>query len=331
MLNYHDTPYYTRIAENGYDYDKIYAYFPMFPLIMRYTALLFGGSYAVAGIVISNIFFIFVIFMMFYYISGFLSKTASVYGVLGRIFFPLSHSNSIAYTESTFLFFVLVSLIAYKKENYMISSLFCGFSMLTRITGAALLAGYGLDMLITYIKNKDFSFDSLLKLLFKGLGFLAVVTAVFGLWLVFMYAKTSDAFYFFEAQRIGWGRVKPSLFIISIIVDLLIFAFSRPALSYTSWAISTMIMLCLSIVSIKSVKKLPICFWGYSLFALIMPLTTPIYVSLFRYSMLALSAYTFVGVKSEKSKVFRNIWFTVCFILYVIAVGNMGQGRGDFI
>lgn len=36
----------------------------------------------------------------------------------------------------------------------MISALFCGLSILTRINGIALLVGYGIDMLIIYIKKK---------------------------------------------------------------------------------------------------------------------------------------------------------------------------------
>lgn len=62
-----------------------------------------------------------------------------------------------------------------------------------------------------------------------------------------------------------------------------------------------------------------------------MPLTTNSTWSLTRLPMVALSAYAFIGIKSEKSKVFRIIWFLISLTLFVIFTSTMGQLRATFI
>ena len=62
-----------------------------------------------------------------------------------------------------------------------------------------------------------------------------------------------------------------------------------------------------------------------------MPLSTSSTWSLTRLPMVALAAYAFIGIKSEQSKIFRIVWFSISFVLFVIFVGTMGQLRATFI
>lgn len=326
IFQFNDASIYPYIAENGYE-GYHYAFAPLFPIAIKILSPIFKDSYALSGFFISNIAFIFVLILLFYYFCIYIGKKASMYGTLALIVYPASHYNSIGYTESIFLLLTLISILAYRKEDYMLSSLFCGLSILTRIAGFALLAGYGLDMLVSFIKNKDFSVKSVLSLLKNGLSFLAIVIAIYGLWLIFMYAKTSNAFYFLEAQK-TWSREMPNFFILPFIIRLTIRVFTYPALRTLLELILPLTMLWLSIASFK---KFPVYFWFYSTMTIIIPLTTQSAWSLTRLPMVALAAYGFVGIKSEKNKVFKAIWFSVSFILYVIFTSTMGQLRATFI
>lgn len=325
IFQFNDAGAYNYIAKNGYE-NSNFAFAPLFPISVKLMSFI-TGSYGLAGLIVSNISFILVLLILYYYLFDFIGKKPSMYAVLGLIVYPASHYNSIGYTEALFLLMAVISLIAYKKEDYLISALFCGLSCLTRITGLALLAGYGLDMLINYIKNKDFSVLSILKLLKHGLSFLAVVLAVYGLWLVYMYAKTGDAFYFLEAQK-AWDRKPPNFFVIPYIIKLFIRAFEFPALRTALEFLLPMVMITFSVLSIK---KLPIYFWFYSAMTIIMPLTTQSHLSLTRLPMVALAAYAFIGIKSAENKIFRIVWFLASFVFYVIFTGTMGQMRATFI
>ncbi len=328
FYKWNDASGYIDIAKNGYSVNfAYYAFAPLYPLSIKFFSFIFLGSYEFAGFFVTNISFIIFIILFYYYISFYISKEASMYAVIALIIYPASNYNTILYTESLFFLNVIISLIAYRNKDYMVSALFCGLSTLTRITGLALLVGYGIDMLITYIKTKNFSIKSALILLKDGLSFLAIVLAVYGMWLVFMYAKEGNPFYFFESQKV-WSRETPNPFIIPFVIKLFISIFQYPALRTFLEFLLPMVMI---IFSILSIKKMPICFTVYSIFTIIMPLTTSSTWSLTRLPMVALASYTFIGIKSEKNKVFKIIYFLISFTLYMIFSGTMGQLRGTYI
>ncbi|MEI0565129.1 hypothetical protein [Brachyspira pulli] len=166
LFKFADALAFNNIAQNGYS-GISYAYAPLYPLLIRCLSYLFLGSYEIAALFITNVSFIFVLILLFYYLISYIGKTASMYAVLGLIVYPASHYNTICYTEALYFLMVLISVLSYKKKDYMIASLFCGLSILTRINGVALLAGYGLDMLINYLKEKNYNFDSIILLLKK--------------------------------------------------------------------------------------------------------------------------------------------------------------------
>ncbi|WP_157150945.1 glycosyltransferase family 39 protein [Brachyspira sp. SAP_772] len=328
IFQFNDASNYIRIAKDGYN-GSLYAFGPLYPTMIKLLSPIFLGSYEWSAFTISNISFIIVILLLFYYLIRYIGKTASMYATIALIMFPASHYNSVAYTESLFFLTILISIISYRNKDYMISAIFCGLSILTRINGIALLAAYGLDMLVNYIKQKNYNIKSTSELLKNGISFLIVVIAIYGLWLVYMYAKTGNALYFLEAQRTTWSRETPNLIaIIKTIIKLITRIFKYPALRTTLEFLCPITML---IFSIFSVKKVPIYFSFYSIFTIIMPLTTNNVDSLTRYSMLVLSAYAFIGIKSEKNKVFRIIWFLISLILFVIFTGTMGQLRATFM
>lgn len=328
VFQWMDTIFYSEIAQNGYGLEGIsFAFAPLFPLLIRIFSPIFLGNYNLTALIIANISFIASIPLLYKFLLKFISKKASMYSILALLVYPTSHYNSIGYTEGLFIFLALVSMTEYQNKNYLTAALFCGLSILTRITGVAILAGYGIDMLIRFIKHKNYSIKSIGQLLKLGLSFLAVTIAIYGLWLLFMYMKTGNALYFLEAQK-NWGRTTPNFLVIPFVIDLFIRVFAFPALRTLLEFLVPLIMLTLSLLVYK---KVPVFFWFYSAFVIIMPLTTGSTFSLTRLPMLALSAYVFVGLKAEKSKKFRVTWFLISFILFIIFTGSMGQLRGTYI
>ena len=328
VFQFCDAAVYPSIAENGYGApNHLFAFAPLFPLVIKAFSVIFFGNYPLTALIISNIFFIISILLLYKLLLNFLDKKSSMYSVLALIVYPASHYNSIGYTEPLFLMITLISMTEYKDKNYLTAALFCGFAMLTRITGVALLAGFGLDMLINFIIKKEFSTKSIRSLLKLGLSFLAVTMSVYGLWIMFMWMRTGDGLYFLEAQK-HWGRTEPNFFIIPFVIELLIRVFKYPAIRTTLEFLIPMIMI---IFTILVYKKIPVYFWFYSVMVIIMPLTTASTFSLTRLPMLALASYVFIGIHAAKSKKFRIIWFFASFVFYVIFTGTMGQLRATFI
>lgn len=328
VFQFNDAAIYPNIAENGYGTpNSLFAFAPLYPIIIKAFALIFFGNYSLAALVVSNICFIISILLLYKLLLNFLDKKTSMYSVLALVVFPTSHYNSIGYTEPLFLMITLISMTEYKDKNYLTSALFCGLAILTRITGIALLAGFGLDMLINFLIKKDFSIKSIRSLLKLGLSFLAVTMSIYGLWIMFMWTRTGDGLYFLQAQK-NWGRTEPNFFIIPFVIELFIRVFKYPSLRSALEFLIPTIML---IFTIRVYKKVPVYFWFYSIMVIIMPLTTGSTFSLTRLPMLALASYVFIGIHAAKSKKFRIIWFFASFVFYVIFTATMGQLRGTFI
>ena len=122
-----DSPWYESIAKSGYstspDVSRMqnYAFFPLYPLLMRVVGDVTGlgglnGGYAIAGFLLSNVSFFFALVLLY-------ELTREVWGdsalasraVWLLAAWPWSYIFSMTYTESLFLALSLAALLAAYK------------------------------------------------------------------------------------------------------------------------------------------------------------------------------------------------------------------------
>lgn len=150
-----DGEHYVSIAQSGYDvassaipgrYDLASpAFFPLYPLLMRSVALLFGGSdslraLSVYGVLISLVAFIFALYFVYRIAEEGWGTRAARGAVLALAFFPTGFFFNSVYTESLFLALSAGAVWAVRvHRNFFLACLLAGLATATRNVGVLLL------------------------------------------------------------------------------------------------------------------------------------------------------------------------------------------------
>lgn len=130
-----DSGYYMDIAYSGYHQPNFWAFFPLYPLLMRLTHIVLPLDMSLVGFLLSNIFF-------FLFIIYFYKLTANIFnpkiGFLSVVlvsFFPSSVFFSAVYAESLFLFLLVLSFYFLAEKKIAPSALAGFLTGLTRPFG----------------------------------------------------------------------------------------------------------------------------------------------------------------------------------------------------
>jgi hypothetical protein len=133
-----DTGWYLKIAALGYSAtDGTIIFPPLYPALIRVFSLwLFNGDYLLSGLLLSNVFSV-ICFVLFYKLtkqemgSGELAWRSLIY----LIAYPSAFFFAAAYSESTFLVFVLAAWVALLERKWICAGILAGFASLARLQG----------------------------------------------------------------------------------------------------------------------------------------------------------------------------------------------------
>ena len=132
-----DSGFYMDIAKQGYSKEQFWAFFPLYPLLLRCASYPFSTflhidqAMAAAGFLLSNMFFI-LLAVYFYKLTHHLNGDNNIahLSTLFLCIFPSSVFFSALYTESLFLLLITTSLYYSELKKWALS------------TGLAILAGF---------------------------------------------------------------------------------------------------------------------------------------------------------------------------------------------
>lgn len=164
-FNIWDAGWYRSIIENGYntnfnvnqDGQANWAFFPLYPIIIKIIHLIIPININVLGTVISTIFFCGELVVCYLYISetrgnnreGLFFAVIMTFGVYSFYF-------SLLYTESLYLFLLITSLYFLHKKNYILVGIFGAFLSATRNMGVMLVFAVAVQYTYDYFKaNKS--------------------------------------------------------------------------------------------------------------------------------------------------------------------------------
>ena len=130
--------HYLSIARNGYGYLE-QMFFPFYPKLIRFFCPLFN-SFIFSGLFISSLFFILCLKLLSDLLSGEgENKKAIKKTLLFLVLFPTSFYFLSVYTESLFLFLILLSFWLARKKKWLLAGLTAGLTSYTRLVGICLL------------------------------------------------------------------------------------------------------------------------------------------------------------------------------------------------
>src|SRR3990167_1847687 len=199
-----DGAHYLLIARQGYSqYEQ--AFFPLYPLLIRYLSPLFANNYLVTALLISNVSFFIGLLVFSKYlrlISINFNKSRSVSVLLFLLLFPTSFFFGSVYTEGLFFLLFILTLYFLKKEKYVLVAIFAFLASLTKLIGVFLIIPIAFTVICNLklvIRKKQFSVRSLITnyqlLLILIFPLLGLLTYSF-----YLLKTTGDPLFFLHSQ-----------------------------------------------------------------------------------------------------------------------------------
>ena len=130
-----DVTTYLMLAVSGYTQPEQTLLFPLFPTLIRTLAPLFRQSQLSAGFFISNLAFLGVLMILYQLVEIEFDRDTARRATLYIAIFPTAFVFFIAYSESLFLFFALVSFYSMRQGSWWLAGLFGALATLTQFVG----------------------------------------------------------------------------------------------------------------------------------------------------------------------------------------------------
>lgn len=309
-----DGVYYLKIAQSGYQQFE-QAFFPLFPLLIRFLNLI-TKNYLISALIIVYLCFFFSLFLLKKIIKNYQLVIAFL------LIFPTSFYFISVYTESVFLLFLILFFYFFKQKKYFLASIFGFFSSLTRINGVLLIIPF-IIKIIENLKNKKIN----LSLIFYSL------ITIFGTiaYMIYLKITTGDFLAFLKAQpAFGANRsthliTLPQVYFryFKILITAKINYQYFVALAEISIFTFSFLILFFDLKKIFLNKKnnwhFLLSLNLFSIANLLLPTLTGTLSSIPRYSLMSLSQFIFFSqIKNNFFKLFLGLIFLILHFVFFI-------------
>ncbi|MCY4047597.1 MAG: mannosyltransferase family protein [Candidatus Dadabacteria bacterium] len=196
-----DSRWYLTIAENWYVAEKAaggyvsYAFFPLYPLLIKWGPGLIFGNFA-GGIVVSNLALIGAAWFLYKLVGMRAGHETGKKAVLFMFLFPSAFYFSAILTESLFALVSIASVYFARRNNWLAAGLLGGCAALTRSVGLFL----AVPLLLEYLSQKNYRIRNI-RPDFLFLGILPLGTLIFAL---ICYSVTGNPLALAQSQS-AWG------------------------------------------------------------------------------------------------------------------------------
>jgi Gpi18-like mannosyltransferase len=285
-----DGVHYLRIAQDGYLAQYSQAFFPVFPTLIRFFSFIFpripgldtniftDPAYFYSGIILSNLFFLGALFVLYKLINIDFKKDISFLTIILLLVYPTSFFFGSIYTESLFLLLTVSAIYLIRKGKFFWAAVLIAISTATRITGVLLIPLY----LVEVFQSK------------KKINYIWALITPLGLLIYMYYLKTTfgDPLYFLTSQPIfGAGRTANEIILLPQVIYRYIKIFLTTnilSLPFINAFLEFMFTLAPLTFLIVFIKKMRLSYLIFSISALILPTLTGTFSSMPRYVLISI-------------------------------------------
>lgn len=221
-LSRFDTTWYKSIIENGYDIEPVtgdrhdtanWAFFPLFPLIIRFVHYILPFNYDILAFIVNTIFlFLLLIIAVKYIMITRNDRTQIVVYTILITFGMCSFYFSILYTETLFMLLTAAFFYCMQKKKYLLMGVMGAMASATRNMGVMLVFAAAVNYIVEYItflkQDNRFSFRTLFGRFFGNVRLVLGVSLIpMGLfcYMGYLYFLTGDSLAFVHIQS-AWGK-----------------------------------------------------------------------------------------------------------------------------
>ena len=215
----YDSGWYFGIARYGYEFVEggrsNLAFFPVYPLLMRYVGLALGGgrqNLYLAGVTVSWVAYVIAMVMLYRLGRTYVPRVTAERAVVFASVFPFAFFYGVVYSEAVFLLFTVTAFYGFRTKRWWLGAVAGALASATRVNGILALPALGL--LAWQSAGKDPAT--------RKRALAAVVLVPVGLALYSVYVDTLSGSYFewsYSIRRwnydIGGSPFKAFVFVIS--------------------------------------------------------------------------------------------------------------------
>ena len=198
ILGLFDAEHYRTIAHYGYISEDIMAFFPMIPLLIRFTG-------DIGLVIINELAFLASLFILKDLLVKEYQFKDSLLILLLFALSPMGFFSMLEYTESLFFLFTLGAFALFKKKKHpWLMGILMGLSVMTRSAGALLFFAVFIGMCIDMFRKRTRFIDivaAYVPATLLSLSFPVYLQIVFGKWNAFV-----------ETQYIYWIKIHSNIF-----------------------------------------------------------------------------------------------------------------------
>jgi len=313
-----DGVHYTKIAESGY-FQFSQAFFPFYPLLIRYVRQLLPVSFETIGIGISLVSFL-IGLVVLYQLLAKKSVELAKFTTVFLLTFPTSFFFHAVYTEG--LFFLCVVLVMYfvDKKQFFLSGVVIGIAGAIRIVGVCL----AIYALFEYIQTKPKKIRVM-----DVIGFLCMPIGLIA-YMYFLFRSQNDPLLFMHVQAaFGANRSGDKLILLPQVIwryiKMIVTAYMQPTVMSYLVTVLEFVMTGVSYVLLWFGRKsISIGASVYCLAVLTIPTLTGTFSSMPRYILAAVPLFIILG--SIPSKKVRMLLLLVSSVLEIMATALFLRG-----
>lgn len=202
-----DGVHYLTLAQKGYfGTALIQAFFPLYPLVIRFLETI-QGNFLTSGLVISNLSFLLVLFLFKKLLR--LDGHDSFLAIILLLLFPTSFFFGALYNESLFMVLALASFILARKKHWWLVALTVSLASATRVVGIFLLPA----LLWEFCQSEIASKKKINSKIWLGLVIILLGSTGLLAFMFYLNQAFGDPLYFFHVQaEFGAGRQESLVF-----------------------------------------------------------------------------------------------------------------------
>lgn len=314
-----DGVHYLNIAKSSYSAQYTQAFFPFYPLLIRWLGnLFFAKNYLVAGQFISGVFFILSLWLLFKLASIDLGEKIAWRVIIFLVFFPTSFYFISVYAESLFLFLVLACFYFARKGNWWLSGFFGGLASGTKVFGIFLLPALIIEHSLQEGDKKKKIKDKILNI---GISFkkhlscyLPISLTAGGLFLYMIYLENAfnNPIYFATAQpAFGASRSVTKIILIYQVFwryfKMIVTVKKNDPLYFTVWLEFLSVVIFLFLIYKAYRDKVRLSYLIFALLSLIAPTLTGTFSSMPRYVLVLFPGFMALAL-TKNQKLVKGIF-----------------------
>lgn len=298
-----DGGHFYNIAKFGYFAPNEYAFFPLFPILIKFTSFLLFDNILLAGFLITNIAFLIFLYVFYELIKTKYDQKIARSSLITLITFPTTYFAVAYYSESLFLLFIALTFLLLEKRKFLQAAIFVSLASLTRTLGIFLV----IPQIISCLQDIKFNLRNINA---KALS-IPVALVGFGAYSTYLHLKFNDPFYFLTVQS-TWNRT---------ILNPLTTVYSYLTQNLGSKAFNDFLDVFLTITFVIILaagrKQIPFSWWLFALLAILIPVSTGTLTSMPRYLLASLPVFILIGDYLTKATRLKFIIWSGSLILQI--------------